>query len=131
MQSVIDEHLEGTPDAQLLDACRSESRLLITLDLDFADIRAYPPSGHAGIWVCGRTLRISKPFSPCCVEHLRCSPGNLLNAASGSWSVIACGFETNDIVDGRPFGTAAPKTRPDHEGSNPASLPGRELHLVK
>ena len=51
VQSVVDEHLEGTPDAQLLDACRDESRLLITLDLDFADIRAYPPSGHAGIWV--------------------------------------------------------------------------------
>jgi predicted nuclease of predicted toxin-antitoxin system len=51
VQSVVDEHLEGTPDAQLLDACRNESRLLITLDLDFADIRAYPPSGHAGIWV--------------------------------------------------------------------------------
>ncbi|HTP46155.1 MAG TPA: DUF5615 family PIN-like protein [Casimicrobiaceae bacterium] len=51
VQSVVDEHLEGTLDAKLLDTCRNESRLLITLDLDFADIRAYPPSGHAGIWV--------------------------------------------------------------------------------
>ena len=51
VQSVVDEHLEGTADMQLLDACRNESRLLITLDLDFADIRAYPPADHAGIWV--------------------------------------------------------------------------------
>ena len=31
VQSVVDEHLEGTPHAQLLDACRNESRLLITM----------------------------------------------------------------------------------------------------
>lgn len=47
VQSVVDEHLEGTPDAQLLDACRNESRLLITLDLDFADIRACRHLGAA------------------------------------------------------------------------------------
>jgi predicted nuclease of predicted toxin-antitoxin system len=51
VHSVVDEHLEGTSDAQLLDACLKEGRLLITLDLDFADIRGYPPSRHAGIWV--------------------------------------------------------------------------------
>ena len=26
-------------------------RMLVTLDLDFADIRAYPPGSHRGIWV--------------------------------------------------------------------------------
>lgn len=49
--SVIDERLEGGPDAQLLDVCLNEDRVLITLDLDFADIRVYPPSAHAGVWV--------------------------------------------------------------------------------
>ena len=38
-------------DAQVLDVCRSEGRVLITFDLDFADIHAYPPASHAGIWV--------------------------------------------------------------------------------
>jgi hypothetical protein len=42
---------EQSGHGQLLDACRNESRLLIALDLDFADVRAHPPSGHAGIWV--------------------------------------------------------------------------------
>src|SRR4051794_20062505 len=51
VQSVAEEDLEGSPDAQLLDVCRNEARVLITLDLDFADIRVYPPSAHAGIWV--------------------------------------------------------------------------------
>jgi predicted nuclease of predicted toxin-antitoxin system len=30
---------------------QAENRILITLDLDFADIRLYPPSDHQGIWV--------------------------------------------------------------------------------
>ena len=51
VQSVFDDHLDGGADAQLLDVCRNEKRILITLDLDFADIRLYPPSSHAGIWV--------------------------------------------------------------------------------
>jgi predicted nuclease of predicted toxin-antitoxin system len=53
VESAIEEHLAGDPDLRVLDACRSESRVLITLDLDFADIRLYPPASHAGIWVLG------------------------------------------------------------------------------
>jgi hypothetical protein len=30
---------------------RAESRILLTLDLDFANIRAYPPEQHSGIVV--------------------------------------------------------------------------------
>jgi len=30
---------------------RSEDRVLVTLDLDFADIRSYPPGEHSGIIV--------------------------------------------------------------------------------
>lgn len=51
VQSVADERLGGGRDPQVLDACRSEGRILITLDLDFADIRLYPPPSHKGIWV--------------------------------------------------------------------------------
>ncbi len=29
----------------------AEGRILITLDLDFPDIRAYPPGSYPGIWV--------------------------------------------------------------------------------
>jgi predicted nuclease of predicted toxin-antitoxin system len=32
-------------------AARREGRVLVTLDRDFSDIRAYPPNDHAGIVV--------------------------------------------------------------------------------
>jgi predicted nuclease of predicted toxin-antitoxin system len=35
----------------ILDVCLKEDRVLVTLDLDFADIRLYPPPSHSGIWV--------------------------------------------------------------------------------
>ncbi len=49
--SVIEEGLEGGSDPKVLEACLSENRILVTLDLDFADLRLYPPSSHHGIWV--------------------------------------------------------------------------------
>src|SRR6266446_2417075 len=32
-------------------SCVLEERILVTLDLDFANVRAYPPGSHAGIVV--------------------------------------------------------------------------------
>ncbi len=49
--TVHDEQLDGCPDDRILDACVKEIRILITLDLDFSDIRRYPPAAHHGIWV--------------------------------------------------------------------------------
>lgn len=49
--TVAQEQLSGAQDATVLQACIVEGRVLITLDLDFADIRAYPPGTHPGIWV--------------------------------------------------------------------------------
>ncbi len=49
--TVNDEQLDGCPDDRILDACKDEDRILVTLDLDFADIRRYPPSTHRGIWI--------------------------------------------------------------------------------
>ena len=54
--SVRDEHLEGSPDEAIAQTCHSEQRILITLDLDFADIRLYPPEESPGIIV----LRLSR-----------------------------------------------------------------------
>ena len=42
VETVLDERLGGNPDAKVLDACQTENRVLITLDLDFSDIRLYP-----------------------------------------------------------------------------------------
>ena len=50
-QSVLDEGLGGAPDTRLAEVCRSEQRAIVTLDLDFADIRAFPPHEQAGLIV--------------------------------------------------------------------------------
>jgi predicted nuclease of predicted toxin-antitoxin system len=44
VQTALDEQLGGRPDPEILDAYVREARILVTFDLDFADIRLYPPS---------------------------------------------------------------------------------------
>jgi predicted nuclease of predicted toxin-antitoxin system len=39
--TVSDENLSGTDDAILTTRCRTEGRIFMTLDLDFANIQAY------------------------------------------------------------------------------------------
>jgi predicted nuclease of predicted toxin-antitoxin system len=48
---VAEEGLAGAEDSPVLSAATNESRILLTFDLDFADIRQYPPGTHAGIVV--------------------------------------------------------------------------------
>jgi predicted nuclease of predicted toxin-antitoxin system len=57
VHSVNDQRLGGGRDPLVLDACLKENRVLITLDLDFSDIRRYPPSSHQGIWVLRATVQ--------------------------------------------------------------------------
>jgi predicted nuclease of predicted toxin-antitoxin system len=54
--SVRDEHLQGAADPAIAGACQREQRILITLDVDFANIKAYPPQDFHGIIV----LRLSR-----------------------------------------------------------------------
>ena len=49
--TVAQEGLAGAQDDTVLQACVAEDRILITLDLDFSDIRAYPPGSYPGVWV--------------------------------------------------------------------------------
>ena len=51
VETVWDEHLSGAPDATVASRVRHEARVLITLDLDFANIRSYPPERYTGIVV--------------------------------------------------------------------------------
>jgi predicted nuclease of predicted toxin-antitoxin system len=51
VRTILDQGLGGRPDVDVSRACRDEARVLVTLDLDFGDIRTYPPADHAGIWV--------------------------------------------------------------------------------
>lgn len=54
--TILDEQMGGQADNDIIRACQRENRALITLDLDFSDIKSYPPSEYDGIFV----LRIKR-----------------------------------------------------------------------
>ncbi len=45
------EHLNGTADSTIAAVCQREGRVLVTLDLDFANVINYPPVEYPGIVV--------------------------------------------------------------------------------
>jgi predicted nuclease of predicted toxin-antitoxin system len=49
--TVLDQQMGGKADEHIIQVCSQEQRALITLDLDFADIKTYPPSNYHGIFV--------------------------------------------------------------------------------
>jgi predicted nuclease of predicted toxin-antitoxin system len=51
VEDVYAEGLSGKNDDPVIQTATKEQRLLITFDLDFADIRAYPPGSHGGVVV--------------------------------------------------------------------------------
>lgn len=60
VHTVHDEGMRGAVDRDIAQRCCDEDRALITLDLDFADIRAYPPKNFAGLLV----LRVGNQSLP-------------------------------------------------------------------
>lgn len=50
-ETVREESLAGAGDDVIADTIQRENRVLITLDLDFSDIRTYPPEHYSGIVV--------------------------------------------------------------------------------
>jgi predicted nuclease of predicted toxin-antitoxin system len=49
--TVADQKLSGAEDSKLSERYQAEDRILLTLDLDFANVQAYPPKSHCGIVV--------------------------------------------------------------------------------
>ncbi|MGQ0620438.1 MAG: DUF5615 family PIN-like protein [Panacagrimonas sp.] len=49
VDTVAIEGLQGQPDSAVWAAAQSAGRMLITQDLDFADIRRFPPGTHHGL----------------------------------------------------------------------------------
>jgi len=58
--TVFDQQLIGEDDNRILHICQNEERALITLDLDFSDVRSYPPLEYFGLVVL-RLHRQDKP----------------------------------------------------------------------
>jgi predicted nuclease of predicted toxin-antitoxin system len=49
--TVLEQRMGGAADEDLFSVCIDEDRVLMTMDIDFADIRVYPPSISTGIIV--------------------------------------------------------------------------------
>jgi len=47
--TIFDQSMVGDWDPKVIAVCKMEDRSLITLDLDFSDIRTYPPADYPGI----------------------------------------------------------------------------------
>jgi predicted nuclease of predicted toxin-antitoxin system len=59
-ETIRDEDLSGADDEIVASMVRSEGRILLTLDLDFANIQAYP-SRIRELSCCGSKVRTSQP----------------------------------------------------------------------
>ena len=54
--TVVEEGLGGAPDARVAAACIGDERVLVTLDLDFSDIRTYIRLRNAPVSSCSGFL---------------------------------------------------------------------------
>ena len=72
-KTVWDQGLRGKDDSRIAEVCRAERRALVTLDLDFADIRQNPPAEFAGIIV----IRIARQSRDSIVNVFRKALGML------------------------------------------------------
>ncbi len=51
VHTVQQEGLSGSVDREIWDSAQKESRVFVTQDLDFSDLRKFVPGAHAGIVV--------------------------------------------------------------------------------
>ena len=56
--TAADENLLSHPDTEIAQAAKDEHRILMTLDIEFADLRKYPPGSHPGV-ILFRPLSLS------------------------------------------------------------------------
>ena len=56
--TAADEELLSHPDIEIAQAAKDEQRMLMTLDVEFADLRKYPPGSHPGV-ILFRPLSLS------------------------------------------------------------------------
>jgi predicted nuclease of predicted toxin-antitoxin system len=65
--TVLEQNLRGRADREIAEVCLREQRAIITLDLDFSDIREFPPEHYQGIIV----LRLVDQSRPAVVRTMR------------------------------------------------------------
>ncbi len=67
--TVYDQHLQGRDDDDVAGVCCQEGRVIVTQDLDFSNILAYPPQHYGGIIVL-RLHDQSRPFAVKAVSRI-------------------------------------------------------------
>jgi predicted nuclease of predicted toxin-antitoxin system len=66
VHTVHEERLIGSPDVEVWSAAQTESRFLITQDLDFSDLRQFAPGSHHGILL----VRLRSPSRQALMERV-------------------------------------------------------------
>lgn len=89
-KTVYDERLAGIQDAGLRDVCVKESRVLVSLDVDFSDIRAYPPAELPGVIVLRVGNQSKKHVLGMFRQIIRCLSANPFHNISGSSRKAGC-----------------------------------------
>ncbi len=75
VKSVYDENLCSASDNKIIEVCKNEKRILITLDLDFSNPLVYKPSKFNGIAV----IRLSSKPTPTELNKCIINLANTLN----------------------------------------------------
>ena len=91
--SVLDEHLRGAADPSIAKVCQDEQRILITLDLDFANIKTYPPQTTTESSSCDWRVRTATRCSRLFLASSICSRRNPLRDGSGLWTRLELELE--------------------------------------
>ena len=88
--SVLDEGLSGAADPNLIRQIQPENRTLVTLDLDFSNLLAYPPENYAGIIVMRAksqeiltVLRLIEKFIPLLNTQFATCHGSVISCQTG------------------------------------------------
>ena len=61
VETACRERLAGAKDPAILKAATREDRILMTLDLDFADIEPILPGATRGLWYSGSKINVGAP----------------------------------------------------------------------
>ena len=86
VDTVADEGLTGGADSVVIEACRSDERMLVTFDIGFGDLRAYPPGSHHGIVLLRLADQRPESRSTCCAAS---SSEHVLEELAGALIVVS------------------------------------------
>jgi Domain of unknown function (DUF5615) len=101
-ETVWSEALSGAPDEILADHARHEARVLVTLDLDFANIRNYPPKSMAASSCYVRVSKISRAYYLCYAGFFPSCWNEVRLANFGSYNVIVFALGKAEISGPKP-----------------------------